>query len=203
MPSIHDILSGPKLPLDSSSVSGGSNTYDNDWKLVSDWTSWKDFTIENLTAMYATILNAPWKDNLPNDVTSGFDQVVRDELSLDYFLAKYIWPSVNLALMQARSILSLGSAQLYLGTGSWYQGRKLPHWGLALDPNGLSPGKFDNLAILSRYLHQCRYGFIITDAALVVPRFTKEHIDDCLSATRPTRTLQARSHQRVPSDETN
>lgn len=32
------------------------------------------------------LLIAPWKDNLLNDVTSRLDQVVRDELSLDYFL---------------------------------------------------------------------------------------------------------------------
>ncbi|KAG6106168.1 hypothetical protein E4U13_007548 [Claviceps humidiphila] len=146
MPSIHDILAGPNLPLYSSPVRGGTNTSDPVWTLVEKWTPWRDFTIENLTAMYASVLNAPWKDNLPNDVTAGFDQVIRDELSLTIFLAKYIWPAVNLALPQARSILRLGPEQLYLGTGSWcQQGRKVPDWGLALDQSGLSTGKFDNL----------------------------------------------------------
>ncbi|KAG6103683.1 hypothetical protein E4U14_006130 [Claviceps sp. LM454 group G7] len=50
---------------------------------------------------------------------------------------------------------------------------------------------------------RCRYSFLITDKVLVVLRFTKERIGEGLSATRPTRTPQTRSHQRVPSDETN
>lgn len=86
MPSIHDILSDPNLPSNRARYLWSPNTYDNYWILVSDWTPWKDFTSESLTAMYASVLIAPWKDNLLNDVTSRLDQVVRDELSLDYFL---------------------------------------------------------------------------------------------------------------------
>ncbi|KAG6134648.1 hypothetical protein E4U28_005744 [Claviceps purpurea] len=238
MPSIHDILSKPNLTLNSSPVPWGQNTYDDRWTWVSDWTPWTDFTLQNLTAMYSKVLNSSWMGPQPVDIATAFDQVIRDEASLDLFLAKYIWPSVNLALSQASLILGLGQ-NIYVGSGTWCCGSKSPDWGLVSDLNGaLSPEKFRNLLPGDTKLSakwapemktspqdsvrdqwraplrqvgtyaeysRCRYGFLITDAALVVLRFTKEHIGDGLAATRPTRTVAQRhqSHQRTPSEETN
>ncbi|KAF5691581.1 hypothetical protein FDENT_3316 [Fusarium denticulatum] len=48
----------------------------------------------------------------------------------------------------------------------------------------------------------CRYGFLITDQALVVLRFTKERIGEGLATTRPSRTVVSQTHQRVASNET-
>ncbi|KAG5955644.1 hypothetical protein E4U57_003277 [Claviceps arundinis] len=238
MLSIHDVLSLPNPPLDSSAVTWGQNTFGKGWKDVQDWEPWTDFTFENLTSMYSQVLDAPWIGIQPTDDVSAFDRVIRDELSFVLFLAKYIWPSINFALKQATVILGLGQNTIYLGPGTWCCGRKVPDWSLVSELTGVSRAKFDNLlpgdaklsakwkpemktspvARLQRqwrlpvsqvatYANQshCRYGYIITDAALVVLRFTKEHIDDGLSATRPTRTATQRhqSHQRTPSEETN
>lgn len=45
----------------------------------------------------------------------------------------------------------------------------------------------------------CRYGFIITDEALVALRFAKEPIGEGIASTRPTRGPDPRLHQRVAS----
>ncbi|KAG6064742.1 hypothetical protein E4U16_006050 [Claviceps sp. LM84 group G4] len=237
MTSIHDVLSLPNLSPDASATPWGPNTTGKSWISVSDWRPWEDFTLEKLTSMYSKVLDAPWTGAQPTDDVSAFDLVVRDELSLVLFLAKYVWPSVNFALEQATVILEsdLGPKELYLAPGSWCHGPKLPDWSLISDLTGMPRAKFDNLlpgdAKLSAkwkpamklspdyrvrnqwklpvsqaatYAKQtrCRYGFLITDEVLVVLRFSKERIDEGLSTTRPTRTIQARSHQRVPSDET-
>ncbi|KAM3448793.1 hypothetical protein MY3296_007479 [Beauveria thailandica] len=160
---------------------------------------------------------------------------IRDEQSMDYFLAKYVWPSVNGALVQATSILEWGQELLYLGPGSWCQGTGPPDWGLVSNLKSTSEGKFWNLlpgdtklsvkwypamslsenqseryqwtlplSQVSTYAAQseCRYGFLITDQALVVLRFTKERIGQGLAATRPSRTVLPQTHQRIVSNET-
>ncbi|RYC80458.1 hypothetical protein BFJ63_vAg16658 [Fusarium oxysporum f. sp. narcissi] len=235
MPSIHDSLAQPNPRLDSSSVSWGHNTYSQDWIPVSDWAPWTDFTLQNLTSMYAQVLNARWRDPPSIDIASSFDRQIRDEQSMDYFLAKYVWPSVNGALAQATSILEWGQELFYLGPGSWCQGSGPPDWGLVSNLKGVSGGKFWNLlpgdtklsvkwypamslsgneseryqwtlplSQVSTYAAQsgCRYGFLITDQALVVLRFTKERIGEGLAATRPSRTVVPQTHQRIASNET-
>ncbi|KAJ4308289.1 hypothetical protein N0V84_012187, partial [Fusarium piperis] len=167
-------------------------------------------------------------------MASGFDRQIRDEKSMDYFLAKYIWPHVNGALAQATTIPEWSKEMLYLGTGSWCHGIGPPDWGLVSNCRmvqekfwNLLPGdtklsaKWHPGMMLSQNeseIYQwtlplsqittyaarsaCRYGFLITDQALVVLRFTKEPIDPGLAATRPVRTVEPRTHQRIASDGT-
>ncbi|RTE72673.1 hypothetical protein BHE90_012912 [Fusarium euwallaceae] len=167
-------------------------------------------------------------------MASAFDRQIRDEKSLDYFLAKYIWPHVNGALVQATSTLEWGQEVFYLGPGSWCHGTGPPDWGLVSNCR-TEQGKFWNLlpgdtklsakwqpdmllsqneserhqwtlplSQVSTYAAQsaCRYGFVVTDQALVVLRLTKERIGEGLAATRPSRTVELRTHQRIASNET-
>ncbi|RTE69093.1 hypothetical protein BHE90_016528 [Fusarium euwallaceae] len=163
-PSIHDILAEPNPELDSSSVSWGQNTSSLDWISVTEWTPWEDFTYQNLASMYRQVLTARWRDPPSIDMASGFDRQVRDEKSLDYFLAKYIWPH--------------SESERYQWT--------------------LPPSQVSTYAAQSA----CRYGFLVTDQALVVLRLTKERIGEGLAATRPSRTVELRTHQRIASNET-
>ena len=234
-PSIHDLLAQPNPGLDSSSISWGQNTYNQDWIPVSDWVQWRDFTLKNLTSMYADILSARLEGPPSIDVVSSFDQQIRDEKSMDYFLVKFVWPSVNRALERATSRLKWGSNSAYLGPGSWCYGTGSPDWGLVSNRNIESGGKFWNLlpgdtklsakwnpemrlsgnenvryqwslplSQVSTYAAEsgCRYGFLITDGALIVLRFRKQLIGEGLAAMKPSRVVPAQTQRRVVSNET-
>ncbi|KAH7151932.1 hypothetical protein B0J13DRAFT_547167 [Dactylonectria estremocensis] len=127
---ILDVLVQPNPELDSSSVPDGQNTSSRDWIPVTEWRPWVDFTYQNLLSIYQQPLTAQWRDPPSIDMASGFDRQIRDEQSMDYFLAKYVWPRVNGALVQATRILGWGNEIFYLGPGSWCQGTGPPDWGL-------------------------------------------------------------------------
>ncbi|KAF5026129.1 hypothetical protein F66182_1777 [Fusarium sp. NRRL 66182] len=141
---ILDVLVQPKPELDFSSVPGGQNTSSQYWIPVTAWRPWEDFTYQNLLSIYEKPLGASWRDPPSIDMASGFDRQVRDEQSMDYFLAKYIWPHVNAALEQATSILDWGDERFYLGPGSWCHCTGPPDWGLVSNYR-VEQGKFWNL----------------------------------------------------------
>ncbi|KND88548.1 hypothetical protein TOPH_06899 [Tolypocladium ophioglossoides CBS 100239] len=141
---ILDVLVQPNPELDSSSVPGGQNTFSRDWIPVAGWRPWVDFTYENLLSIYRQPLTANWRDPPSIDMASAFDRQIRDENSMDYFLAKYMWPLVNGALTQASSILEWGNEVFYLGPGSWCHGTGPPDWGLVSNYRA-EQGKFWNL----------------------------------------------------------
>ncbi|KAG6105424.1 hypothetical protein E4U13_007878 [Claviceps humidiphila] len=206
MSTIHDVLSRPSPEPDLGWASRGPNVYSESWVPVSEWRPWVDFTHRNLTSMYAQVLNARWSGEGPQSIAipfSRFDSLVPDEQSLNHFLSKYLWPSVNEALGQATSIM-------YLGPGSFGQNMASPDWGLFSMPTPMPQEMLDILlpgltklstkwypemrlsehqSVRSEWaspvsqvstcaaLSDCRYGFLITDEALVVLRFTKKRLD--------------------------
>ncbi|KAF2458180.1 hypothetical protein BDY21DRAFT_341768 [Lineolata rhizophorae] len=75
-------------------------------------------------------------------MASGFGRQVRDEQSMDYFLAKYMWPQVNAALVQATSMFDWGDELFYLGLGNWCHGTGPPDYVGLVTNHRMGPGKF-------------------------------------------------------------
>ncbi|CCE30814.1 hypothetical protein E4U22_001593 [Claviceps purpurea] len=124
------------MQLDSSAVPFGLNTFSHAWDRLDEWKVWKDFTFQNLMAMYSEVLNARWERPQPASRLSRVECQIRDERSMDHYLAKFIWPSVNGALDQASRILDWGSDTMLLGTGTWARGDEdyVPDWALVSMP---------------------------------------------------------------------
>ncbi|KAG6175594.1 hypothetical protein E4U27_006054 [Claviceps purpurea] len=200
MSTIHDVLARPSPEPYLSWASHGPNVYSESWLPVSEWTPWVDFTIQNLTSTYAQVLNAHWSGGDPQSIgiSGRFDLLVPDERSL---------VPVAIRERRAASIINLGQEPLGLGPGSFGQNIASPDLGLFSVPTPASQEKLDILLPgltklstkwypemrLSEHqsvrtqkrmgltfvatLSDCRYGFLITDEALVVLRFTKKRID--------------------------
>ncbi|KAG6070642.1 hypothetical protein E4U16_006717 [Claviceps sp. LM84 group G4] len=147
MSTIHDVLAQPSPEPDLGWASRGPNVYNESWVHVSEWTPWVDFTLQNLTSIYAQVLNASWsgEDSQSIGISGRGDLLVSDERSLNFFLDKYLWPFVNRALEQAASIINLGPEPLGLGLGSFGQNTASPDWGLFSMPNPLPQEKLDIL----------------------------------------------------------
>ncbi|KAG6102054.1 hypothetical protein E4U31_003469 [Claviceps sp. LM219 group G6] len=214
MSTIHDVLARPNPEPDLGWASRDPNVYSESWIPVSEWRPWVDFTHQNLTSMYAQVLNTCWSGGDPQSISiSGRgDLLVPDERSLNIFVARYLWPFVNGALERAASIINLGQEPLGLGLGSFGQNIASPDWGLFSMPTPMPQGMLDILlpgltklsttwypemclsehqSVRSEWalplsqvstcaaLSDCRYGFLITDEALVVLCFTKKRLDAC------------------------
>ncbi|KAG6108264.1 hypothetical protein E4U13_006528 [Claviceps humidiphila] len=130
------------MQLDSSAVPFGLNTFNHAWDRLNEWKPWKDFTYQNLMAMYSEVLNARWERPLPASMLSGVECQIRDERSMDHYLVKFIWPSVNGALDQACRILNWGSDTMLLGPGTWARGGEyyVPDWALVSLPDRVTRG---------------------------------------------------------------
>lgn len=128
--SLLEILTQPNPRLDSQSVPAGGNTTGNGWVAVTGWRRWSEFNYENLLSVYKSHLFSDWRHPPSVDNPSGFDQEIRDERSMDLFLAKYIWPHVNGALAEVSSCRNSSIESLYLAPGSWCHGDEDPDWGL-------------------------------------------------------------------------
>ncbi|KAK1957236.1 hypothetical protein LY78DRAFT_562150, partial [Colletotrichum sublineola] len=221
---ILDVLQTPNPWLDASAVIPGPNTYGQGWVNVDSWQPWTEFTFENLIKIFNRQLSVSWSHPPVIDRGSAFDHDIRDELTLNYFLQKFVFPIINQALGRATE-----PEVFYISPGTWCFGHGLPDWGL------VTPGRFDMkyqnllpgdtklsakwqpwmvesqnesekyqwaLPVRQVYTYAaasaCRYGYIITDQCLVAMRFSKENIGLGAASSRPSRVSQP-SHQRVAS----
>ncbi|KAG6091818.1 hypothetical protein E4U31_007205 [Claviceps sp. LM219 group G6] len=146
MPSIQDILARPNPPLNSDAVPPGPNSNNARWDFLDEWTPWTEFTYENLMPLYAELLNAPWEAPSSANMMCSHERSVRDERSVEHYLAKFIWPSVNGALEEACRILKWEPETAFLGNGGWTQGALglWPDWALVPMPANAEKGKLDN-----------------------------------------------------------
>ncbi|OHE91425.1 hypothetical protein CORC01_13290 [Colletotrichum orchidophilum] len=138
-----DVLQMPNPWLNASSVSGGSNTTGRDWISVDSWRPWTEFTFETLLSVFQRPLMASWRNPPVVDPGSDFDHDIRDELSLDYFLEKFLFPIINRALERAAAVNSTREV-FYVSPGSWCHGSGPPDWGLVAVSN-LFEGKYNNI----------------------------------------------------------
>lgn len=118
VPTILDVLVRPNPVLDSSFVTPGSNTYNDDWIPVSDWRVCKDFTYKNLISMYGKAPPASWSTAPSMEMASGYDLEIWGEHTLELFLARFVLPILNGALARVNEVLTLREV-FYLAPGSW------------------------------------------------------------------------------------
>ncbi len=116
---ILDALVKPNPSIDSSFVNKGGNSINKGWVAVETWRPWEDFTYDNLKSTYQKVLLSPW--NSPPSIHQGstYDHQIRDEHSIDLFLARFMFPIVNGALERTSKVFDWGNEVLYLGPGSW------------------------------------------------------------------------------------
>ncbi|KAK5987623.1 hypothetical protein PT974_11755 [Cladobotryum mycophilum] len=227
---IFDVLVEPNPELDSSFITGGSNTFNHHWIKVARWLPWKDFTYDNLTSIYQQLLSTPWENPPSIPTASKYDSEIRDEHSLDPFLARFLFPTINKAFEHVTKTLSLDNDVLYLGPGTWtgqadwsvvsrqqmIDGRYIcllpgdtklsEKWQSKMEK---SRSKYDRrqwslpVSQLNTYAaySSCRYGFLITDQHLVVLRISKEPVDPGLALNRSPRPVAQTAHQSIAPDD--
>ncbi|KAF5021076.1 hypothetical protein F66182_6909 [Fusarium sp. NRRL 66182] len=227
---ILDVLTEPN-PAIVSYVNNGSNSFNSSWIHTSDWRPWKEFNYKNVSSIYQEVLASRWKHPPSIPQGSPYDHEIRDERSLDIFLAKFMWPIINGALERASHVYKWNPEVFYLGPGGWtgdqdwsqvskHQMSQGKYLCLLPGDSKLSgkwsPGMRESPSEHTRYqwtlpvsqintyaaLSNRRYGFIITDNNLVVLRFYKDPISESSAASRPLRQTSQPSHERVASDST-
>jgi len=83
------------------------NTANPDWANVQGWTSWRDFTAENLHAMFTDVVESEWTVRGDLHVAqTPWDGEIFDEDELEHtVLSAHIMPPVNAALQHATRYL--------------------------------------------------------------------------------------------------
>lgn len=87
---ILDVLVKPNPDISSRSVTGGSDSVNNQWIPIANWQRWEDFTYENVMSTCKKALLARWEAPPHIDRASEHDFEIRDEHSLDLFLARFM-----------------------------------------------------------------------------------------------------------------
>ncbi|KAG6164053.1 hypothetical protein E4U51_005265 [Claviceps purpurea] len=203
MSTIHDVLARPSPEPDLGWASHGPNVYSESWLPVSEWTPWVDFTIQNLTSTYAQVLNAHWSGGDPQSIgiSGRFDLLVPDERSLvpvairerraasiinlgqellglgpgsfGQNIASPDWGLFSVPTPASQEKLDILLPGLTKLSTKWYPDMRLSEHQSVRSEWALPLSQVSTCAALS----DCRYGFLITDEALVVLRFTKKRID--------------------------
>ncbi|KAL7794235.1 hypothetical protein V8C37DRAFT_401536 [Trichoderma ceciliae] len=212
MVSILEALTMPNVAITNYSVKGQNTTPLVD-VAVETWRPWVDFNYNTLVGIF--------KMELAREYVGASDQKpleqdlwICNEATVDDLVRRFIIPAVNYALADQ-------SGACHYGRGSRCRAAHDPDWSVISNScinNGayvnILPGdtKVDakwwpsmigeakNLCewqkVMSQILaymifEQNRYGFILTDANLVVLRITRRHIGGGLAASRPRRVATA------------
>lgn len=86
---------------------------------MSTWRPWRDFTYENLLSVYSEVLSSTAVNPPKLKPTSDYDLEIWNEHSLDFFLTRFMHPTINWALRCATQAFAWGNEVFYLGPGSW------------------------------------------------------------------------------------
>ncbi|OAA61299.1 hypothetical protein SPI_05323 [Niveomyces insectorum RCEF 264] len=221
MVSILEALVRENVVVDASGLNPGNNTRAEADLGFEDWLPWTDFNYTNLVAIYGNILRQEYAGSR-EPVALPLDLVLHDESSCDDVLRRFIIPTVNYALAQQLSPCHYGRGSRYpLSTG------EIPDWSLFSNANTRDDGHFVSIlpgdtkisskwwpelifssheewkkpvVQVSNYMALLRshYGFIVTDASLVVLRLTRAPTAEGLALNRSRRV--GSHHQQYPSD---
>ncbi|KAK5998419.1 hypothetical protein PT974_00798 [Cladobotryum mycophilum] len=214
-----------ELPtVDSSSIKPGGNTTIRESVAVDDWVKWDEFNYQTLFNMYGNLLSLPWPDPPELNPIQPYDLEAVNEHTFEDILVKFIFPTINTAL---QVVGDPESGTFHIGRGTRCQNDKLrPDWSLVSGARrndqttyiNLLPGdskvhckwspelKRKNFNEWAKPVRQiatymawwsCRYGFIITEANLVLFRIARELVGGGLGSSRPRRHTSV--HYRMAS----
>ncbi|RSM15714.1 hypothetical protein CDV31_004813 [Fusarium ambrosium] len=211
-------LTQPNPPVNRDGLRPGINTSPGGQQSIDfeGWQKWDEFNFKSLYSKFGRLLESHFTPKPPKPPTiSGLDFRIVNEESLEHqILSRDTIPIVNAALDHARAWLKKRHKQpyplLHIGRGNYvYDNRKyynlLPgeskissKWSSEpshydLQPDSASTWRLPPLQLFGYAdASQVRYGFIITDAELVVFELSKIAIDPGIAATRPQRFAHAR-----------
>ena len=116
--SILDVLQGENPSLDSTSTRQGNDTFHDGWQAPHGWHQWKEFSFRNLSSIYDRVLQLKWEGATAPKPELIHDRKIRGENTLGIYLAKFMMPGVNKALVRAsRNIVWV--VALYLAPECW------------------------------------------------------------------------------------
>ncbi|KAG5801693.1 hypothetical protein H9Q74_009187 [Fusarium xylarioides] len=226
MPTLLEALTKRNVAVNSQAVVGGSNTTTETYIEPGGWRMWDEFNYDTLTRIFRRKLASEYRGSSEPRALE-LDLVVNNEETLEDLLRRFVSPCVNYALehQQGHPHLGRGSRCGFEDRPDWSaisteyitehgQFANILPGDTKLDAKW-SPwmsedmGSFNEwqkvlaqeLTYMARY--RTRYGFIITDANLVVLRITRELIGAGLAQTCPRREPAVSvGHQRHSSDVT-
>ncbi|KAM3548641.1 hypothetical protein MY1884_009091 [Beauveria asiatica] len=225
MPSLLHVLTEPNVKVDSSLVAPGSNTTVNTYFVAEDWVPWPEFSYSTITHIFQAELAENYQGS-PSPLPLKEDLRVVNEDVFDGLLQRFEIPVVNYALHWLGGQCHYGKGSrcgtAYKPDWSLVCPRSLDEdgWYTNLVPGDTKlhakwrPEMRDDgedvhyvewqkvVAQITNYMayHGSRYGFVITEANLVVFRLTRRPIDAGIATSRSRRLNQ--SHVRYPSDVT-
>ncbi|KAF5619783.1 hypothetical protein F52700_11611 [Fusarium sp. NRRL 52700] len=224
MPTLLEALTKRNVAVNSQAVVGGSNTTTETYMEPGSWRTWDEFNYDTLTRIFRRKLASEYRGSSEPRALE-LDLIVNNEETLEDLLRRFVSPCVNYALenQQGHPHLGRGSRCGYEDRPDWSaisteyitehgQYANILPGDTKLDTKWApwmseDEGSFNEwqtvlaqeLTYMARY--RTRYGFIITDANLVVLRITRELIGAGLAQTRPRREAAAYvGHQRHSSD---
>ncbi|KAK5999027.1 hypothetical protein PT974_01414 [Cladobotryum mycophilum] len=220
MPSLLEALTKPNVAVTNYAVKG-SNTDSGGDVHVENWTPWIDFNYTTLTRIFRQELSQGYHGSA-DQAPLEQDLCICNEATFDDLVRRFICPIVNYALAGQ-------PGSCHYGRGTRCPSKHEPDWLVIssnwIGDKGyinVLPGDTkldskwwpsmihdpDNFEEWQKVMHQAvsymikeenRYGFIITDANMVVLRLTRRPVENGIAAGRPRRGNLA-SHQRQISD---
>ncbi|KAK5989705.1 hypothetical protein PT974_07961 [Cladobotryum mycophilum] len=225
MTTILEVLTSPNVAVSNYATKGPNTTIDSDITF-NTWKPWVGFNYDTLTRIFKRELAQDFRGS-PDPAPLEQDLCIVNEATLEDLLRRFISPSINYALAG-----QCGSS--HYGRGTRCHSDYEPDWSVIssywTDETGyvnLLPGdtKLDSkwwptmlqdskefpewrkvVIQITTYMISVgsRYGFVITDANLVVFRLTRRHVGGGLAVSRSPRQIwtaaAAPKHQRDPSD---
>ena len=177
---------------------------------------WPEFNYTTLKAIFGDIVDTPWSGSPPTPVFSSFDLTYCSEADFEHqVLTKETIETVNRALHQVCRQHYKDDSPFRLARGGMCRSyRWKPDWALVKQDSCVEDGSFVNhmpgdtklstswhpgtteevqfkwpVRQILTYAQEChsRYGFLITDEALVVFQYTHESVYPGIALTRPLR----------------
>ncbi|KAF5974096.1 hypothetical protein FBULB1_7928 [Fusarium bulbicola] len=226
MPTLLEALTNRNVAVNSQPAVGGSNTTTETYIEPGGWRTWDEFNYDTLTQIFQRKLASEYRGSSEPRALE-LDLIINNEETLEDLLRRFVSPCVNYALerQQGQPHLGRGSRCGFEDRPDWSaisaeymtehgQFANILPGDTKLDAKW-SPWMFEDmgsfnewqkvvaqeLTYMARY--RTRYGFIITDANLVVLRITRELLGAGLAQARPRREAAVFvSHQRHSSDTT-
>lgn len=216
MPTVLKLLTRPNVPVRSDGLREGNNSTMSDSNTLDfdSFQDWPDFNYKTLISLWGDDLEKELP-NIPDPAYLPMDMDVCDENTVDGLIRRFIVPPVNhaLNLTHYKPFLDFGSrvpdtykpdwsvvSNKYYNDYSYYNclpgdTKTSKKWSYDMDNHEEWKKPVSQVAFYQT-LFRSRYGFILTDNALVAIRLVREKTDNGLAQYRSMRTI----HQRQTSN---
>ncbi|KAF5658479.1 hypothetical protein FCIRC_12884 [Fusarium circinatum] len=168
MPTLLEALTKRNVTVSSQAIVGGSNTTTETYIEPSGWRTWDEFNYDILTRIFRRKLASDYRASSEPRALE-LDLIANNEETLEDMLKRFVSPCVNYALEHQQG-------HPHLGRGSRCGFEDRPDWSTISTEYITEHGQFAGILpgdIKLDAKYRTRYGFVITDADLVVLRITR------------------------------